>query len=635
MKTPLNQRQSQIASLRHDPRTVAEIKRQLDGEIPLFRATTNGVSRDRIAAVIGEAAPRPGGSDALAEAIVLLTNRPSLLVQNDTFTLPESGDWRSRLLPRKSSVEKAIRSTGRVELSNNPDYDWVGTGWVIAPGVVVTNRHVALTFGVKSGAGFAFLRGPNTQSMAARLDFKEEYRTGTTAEFEIQKILFIEDLGGQNPDLALLQFKQASGLPSALNVYRGVLASGRDVAVIGYPARDSRNADDAMSRVFGDIFNVKRLAPGTISGADKKDWFFTHDCSTLGGNSGSLVQDLETGEAIGLHYGGRFRQANYAVRADVLLDRLAKAKVKITVPAKEAKKKPAKATKEATTPATKLATRPGYQENFLGQGFNVSLPGLKSHAGDAVVVKKTETGVKKHRLDYTHFSVVMSVSRKLCRYTAVNIDGTRLLRIPREGDKWFFDGRIGADVQTGNPLYANNDYDRGHMVRRLDPVWGPNAEASLANDDTFHYTNSCPQHAQLNQKIWNDLEDYLLDNAGAHDLRISVFTGPVLREDDHDYRGVLIPRDFWKVVVMVNAAKNKLHATAYTLTQSHLVGNITEGFVFGQFATAQLPVADLAQLVGLDFHGLEQFDPLARSGGEELTTGQRRNPLSSVRGIIL
>ena len=68
MKNPLNQRQSQIASLRHDPRTVAEIKRQLDGEIPLLRAAANGVSRDRIAAVMGEAAPRAGGADALAES---------------------------------------------------------------------------------------------------------------------------------------------------------------------------------------------------------------------------------------------------------------------------------------------------------------------------------------------------------------------------------------------------------------------------------------------------------------------------------------------------------------------------------------------------------------------------------------
>jgi endonuclease G len=76
-------------------------------------------------------------------------------------------------------------------------------------------------------------------------------------------------------------------------------------------------------------------------------------------------------------------------------------------------------------------------------------------------------------------------------------------------------------------LYIDNDLDRGHMVRRLDPVWGDAAET--ANEDTFHYTNSCPQHKDLNQKTWNDLEDYVLLNAGKHQLKLNVFTGPVFR----------------------------------------------------------------------------------------------------------
>ena len=38
-----------------------------------------------------------------------------------------------------------------------------------------------------------------------------------------------------------------------------------------------------------------------------------HDCSTLGGNSGSPVVDLETHQVIGLHFGGRFGVRNYAV----------------------------------------------------------------------------------------------------------------------------------------------------------------------------------------------------------------------------------------------------------------------------------------------------------------------------------
>jgi V8-like Glu-specific endopeptidase len=38
-----------------------------------------------------------------------------------------------------------------------------------------------------------------------------------------------------------------------------------------------------------------------------------HDCSKLGGNSGSCVIDLETNQVIGLHFGGRYLGRNSAV----------------------------------------------------------------------------------------------------------------------------------------------------------------------------------------------------------------------------------------------------------------------------------------------------------------------------------
>lgn len=82
--------------------------------------------------------------------------------------------------------------------------------------------------------------------------------------------------------------------------------------------------------------------------------------------------------------------------------------------------------------------------------------------------------------------------------TAVNIDGEQLGSIKRENTKWILDPRMNEKFQTGPRVYAKNDLDRGHMVRRLDPVWGEHAEA--ANDDTFHFTNSTPQHKNLNQK---------------------------------------------------------------------------------------------------------------------------------------
>ena len=42
-------------------------------------------------------------------------------------------------------------------------------------------------------------------------------------------------------------------------------------------------------------------------------------------------------------------------------------------------------------------------------------------------------------------------------------------------------------------------------MRRLDPVWGTENTARLANADTHHYTNSCPQVHSFNDATWGDL----------------------------------------------------------------------------------------------------------------------------------
>jgi endonuclease G len=152
--------------------------------------------------------------------------------------------------------------------------------------------------------------------------------------------------------------------------------------------------------------------------------------------------------------------------------------------------------------------------------------------------------------------------------------------------------------------------DRGHLVRRLDPAWGDSFEqAKVANDDTFHFTNCCPQHKNFNQNdtTWAGLEDYILDNAIAQDLRVSVFTGPVLSDQDPHYREVQLPRQFWKVVALVKEG-GSLSATAYLLSQESLLDDL-EGFEFGAYKTYQVTVRKVEELTSLDFGRLKDDDP--------------------------
>jgi endonuclease G len=139
-----------------------------------------------------------------------------------------------------------------------------------------------------------------------------------------------------------------------------------------------------------------------------------------------------------------------------------------------------------------------------------------------------------------------------------------------------------------------------------------------AGEDSFHFTNAAPQHKNLNQRTWQNLEDYILRNAGHFDLRVSVFTGPVLRADDARYRGIYrIPAEYWKVVVMVKE-DGKLSASAYLQTQKNLIADLE--FAYGAYKTYQVPVALIEELTGLDFGALRQHDPLASSQAEEEAT---------------
>ena len=304
---------------------------------------------------------------------------------------------------------------------------------------------------------------------------------------------------------------------------------------------------------------------------------FTHDCSTLGGNSGSPIINTNTGSVVGLHFSGRYESANFAVRGSVITSRIADIlpdtvavqgsyshaplEVEESHDALESKREP-----------DFYSDRKGYDEGFLGKKHKAPLPKL---TGDLQADAAPVDG-GGNELKYCHFSVIMSKSRRIAYYAACNIDGKKLFRFPRKNDRWFTDSRIADEHQVDNALYSRNDLDRGHLVRRLDPVWGDEDEARLAMEDTFHYTNAAPQHKYLNQRIWLDLENYILDNTEANDYRISVLTGPVFGDNDQVYRGIGLPKEFWKIVTMVvkkNGSK-RTSSTAYLLSQANMLDSL-------------------------------------------------------------
>ena len=238
----------------------------------------------------------------------------------------------------------------------------------------------------------------------------------------------------------------------------------------------------------------------------------------------------------------------------------------------------------------------GYDAGFLATPLPMPLPALEVR-----------------ELTYPRFSVLLEPQRRLAAVTAVNIDGARLREVPRTGD-WRLDPRIPADEQTGPDVYARNDLDRGHLVRRRDPGWGAPDEARDATEATFFYPNAAPQAAGFNQskELWLGLEDHVLAYAETTDQRVSVFTAPVLADGDPPYRGIRIPLRFWKVAAW--QGPNGLAATGFILDQTELV-DTSEGLLaappLGAFRTFQVPISDIADMTDIDFAALPAADVLA------------------------
>jgi len=622
--------------------------------------------------VIRETGGSPGVVDRQIqrESIILRRERPVLAIQGNKPRLVDMRDraesevWEPILKQANDLLERANRAVGRIDLEGGR-LDWVGTGWLVGENLVVTNRHVAEEFTRRKGDGFVFRTGMDGP-IAAGVDFLQEIDNQDTLLFSLVKPVHIESEPG--PDLALFEVELTSGderltLPIEL---AATPFAAQHVATIGYPAYDSRIPElDLMKRIFDGIYDKKRLAPGAVTRV--QDINLLHNCTTLGGNSGSVVLDLNSGQALGLHFSGSFLKTNYAVRSDIVRKIISDVRsgrkrleaatptrvsavndgsvssvvrnsssVSLTIPLKVTVSvdvgNPATSRQPARIPAPAVddayiagdeavvadyEDRKGYQADFLGRKFAVALPEVRGPAAD--ILEFPSKNGPETVLRYEHFSVVMSRSRRMCFFSAVNIDGKLSKKNGRAGWKW--DPRIPKSQQIMNECYGNPPrFSRGHMTRREDPGWGPSKTARRGNEDSMHVTNTTPQMQKFNSPIWLALEDHALDHAREDKMRISVFTGPYLRDDDPEKFEVRIPRAFWKVIAFVHDETGELCATGYEMNQEKTFASDKE-YVFGDFVSPQLAtsvqvtIASIERRSGIRFDKLARLDPLL--GAEE------------------
>lgn len=251
------------------------------------------------------------------ECILLAYGRPSLFINQEGQLSSVPPFW-NVLEDQREDIEMAQRGVGRIELFGHPELDWAGTGFLVNETCLLTTKRTVELFVENTSGQWQFRPG-----ISAWMDYRAQSEGAARAGYRVCSVIGVHD----RYDLALLEVEppQSSAGPTPL-----VLASQsptplerRPVYLVGYPVRDARrNEPERISRIFRDLYGVKRVQPGTLRGilSFRDVQLLQHDCTQLGQLSGGCILDLETHQVLGIHLSGRYLEPGSAVPLWMLRD---------------------------------------------------------------------------------------------------------------------------------------------------------------------------------------------------------------------------------------------------------------------------------------------------------------------------
>ena len=548
---------------------------------------------------------------------------------------------------------RASRAVCRVWVPGPGGGGWSGTGFLIAPGLLMTNNHVLSAPAEASQAEADFgLEHDEDGVLSVPAQFNlaphEIFFTDVDHDVTIVAVAPLSDKGEPLDRFGWLPLLPLSG--------KGL--HGEWVTIIQHPGGDPKQIAVRANQIV-------ELDPSKAQDINL-DRFIHYTTDTEPGSSGAPVLN-DQWQVVALHHKAvpkpRKRNAppgapvewlaNQGVRVSAInelleqkrfsdahvalaLDRMERA-LGLTPMTPQRPVAPAAVDPEserdiAPHAATKWAAWKttfdlGYDPEFLSRRIDLGAI-LGAQKKNAAPLKKG----KGLTLDYIHFSSVIHKSRKFPIITAVNIDGAALVHPGKRSGKFRIDLRMDEKFQPAADFYEEKlgddpvSFHRGHLVRRFDPCWGGSkADAKIADDHTFHYTNAAPQVGGFNSGRWLTIEDYILNQSQVKERKITVFTGCVFRRQDPEYgrnrKGGpwRVPVTFWKVVA-ADKEDGTFAATAFLSGQTKFVRALFEARVFSNLRQntqadlvgldVQTTIAAVEEETKLDFKALRRFDTM-------------------------
>jgi endonuclease G len=160
-------------------------------------------------------------------------------------------------------------------------------------------------------------------------------------------------------------------------------------------------------------------------------------------------------------------------------------------------------------------------------------------------IPKLQSSQKEQIIEHEGYTVSYNPDYKIANWVAYELTAQEAgSNEARRSDRFVPDPLVDERETATGDDYAHSGYDRGHLAPAGDMKW-----SDKAMQESFYYTNICPQDKGLNTGIWNSLEMQCRKWAGKHGTLLIV-TGPVIK-DNLERLGcneVGIPQYFYKVV---------------------------------------------------------------------------------------
>lgn len=169
-----------------------------------------------------------------------------------------------------------------------------------------------------------------------------------------------------------------------------------------------------------------------------------------------------------------------------------------------------------------------------------------AEADDKLVMQTSPKGTPEQILKRTGYVVSYNKTTLLPNWVAWHLTAERTGGSAKRSGVDFAEDTEVPEPRATDWDYYNSGYDRGHMCPAADNKW-----SKKAMEESFLFTNMCPQNGNLNRGDWNEMEMACRKWAKKYgDLYI--VCGPILYKGKHKTIGknkVVVPEAFFKVVL--------------------------------------------------------------------------------------